>query len=174
MTGEYPPRNRLCTVAARVCDPDLPKWQHRPAENSKRVDKTSRSKDVRASLSRCTNAPDEPPRPHACGSVTIIRALAVVLLHLKSARSRRARMEPRHPSAPSASRWMMPALAAAVRSALLADPDLGLRDIAVDVDRGVVSLSGVVRTADEVQRAATVAQRAAGVREVKSALKVGS
>jgi hypothetical protein len=32
-------------------------------------------------------------------------------------------------------------VAAAVRSALLADPDLGLRDIAVDVDRGVVSLS---------------------------------
>ena len=59
-------------------------------------------------------------------------------------------------------------VAAAVRSALLADPDLGLRDIAVDVDRGVVSLSGVVRTADEVQRAATVTQRAAGVREVKS------
>jgi hyperosmotically inducible protein len=65
-------------------------------------------------------------------------------------------------------------VAAAVRSALLADPDLGLRDIAVDVNRGIVSLSGVVLTADEVQRAATVAQRAAGVREVKSALKVGS
>ena len=65
-------------------------------------------------------------------------------------------------------------VAAAVRSALLADADLGLRDIAVDVDRGVVSLSGVVRTADEVQRAATVAQRVTGVRDVKSALKVGS
>ena len=65
-------------------------------------------------------------------------------------------------------------IAAAVRSALLADPDLGLRDIAVDVDRGVVSLSGVVRTADEVQRATTVAQRTAGVRHVKSDLKVGS
>jgi osmotically-inducible protein OsmY len=65
-------------------------------------------------------------------------------------------------------------ISAAVRSALLADPDLGLRDIAVDVDRGVVSLSGVVRTTDEVQRAATVAQRTAGVRHVKSGLRVGS
>ncbi len=65
-------------------------------------------------------------------------------------------------------------IAATVRSALLADPNLGLRAIAVDVDRGIVSLSGVVRTADELQRAATVAQRAAGVREVKSSLRVGS
>ena len=65
-------------------------------------------------------------------------------------------------------------VAAAVRSALLADADLGLRAITVDVDRGVVSLSGVVRTEEEIQRAATVAGRAAGVREVKSGLKVGS
>jgi len=65
-------------------------------------------------------------------------------------------------------------VAAAVRSALLADPDLGLRAIAVDVDRGVVSLSGVVRTEEEAARAATVSGRAAGVREVKSGLKVGS
>ena len=42
-------------------------------------------------------------------------------------------------------------VAAAVRSALLADPDLGLRAITVDVDRGVVSLSGVVRTEEEVR-----------------------
>ena len=65
-------------------------------------------------------------------------------------------------------------VAAAVRSALLADPDLGLRAITVDVDRGVVSLSGVVRTDEEAARAATVSGRAAGVREVKSGLKVGS
>ena len=65
-------------------------------------------------------------------------------------------------------------VAAAVRSALLADPDLGLRAITVDVDRGVVSLSGVVRTEEEAARAATVSGRAAGVREVKSGLKVGS
>ncbi len=65
-------------------------------------------------------------------------------------------------------------VAAAVRSALLADPDLGLRAITVDVDRGVVSLSGVVRTEEEAARAATVSGRAAGVREVKSGIKVGS
>jgi hyperosmotically inducible periplasmic protein len=65
-------------------------------------------------------------------------------------------------------------VSAAVRSALLADPDLGLRAIVVDVDRGVVSLSGVVRSEEEAARAATVSGRAAGVREVKSGLKVGS
>ena len=65
-------------------------------------------------------------------------------------------------------------VAAAVRSALLADPDLGLRAITVDVAQGVVSLSGVVRTEEEVQRATTTTRRAAGVREVKSDLKVGS
>ena len=65
-------------------------------------------------------------------------------------------------------------IAAAVRSALLADPDLGLRAITVDVAQGVVSLSGVVRTEEEVQRATTTTRRAAGVREVKSDLKVGS
>ena len=89
-------------------------------------------------------------------------------------RSRRARTEPAPPIGTVGISLDDARVAAAVRSALLADPDLGLRDIAVDVDRGVVSLSGVVRTADEVQRAATVAQRAAGVREVKSGLKVGS
>jgi osmotically-inducible protein OsmY len=63
-------------------------------------------------------------------------------------------------------------IAAAVKSALLADPDLGLRAIAVDVERGVITLSGVVRSADEAQRAVHVSGTAAGVREVKSALKV--
>jgi osmotically-inducible protein OsmY len=65
-------------------------------------------------------------------------------------------------------------IAAAVRSALLADPDLGLRDIAVDVDRGVVSLSGNVRTPEEAQRATQVVEAVALVREVKSTLKVES
>ena len=120
-----------------------------------------------------STAPDEPPRPQACGSVTIMRALAVIILTTVCAASACA-----HGAAPPIGTVGISLddarVAAAVRSALLADPDLGLRDIAVDVDRGVVSLSGVVRTADEVQRAATVAQRAAGVREVKSGLKVGS
>jgi len=57
---------------------------------------------------------------------------------------------------------------------LLADPHLGLREIAVDVDRGVVSLSGMVRTPDEAQRATEVAGAVALVRDVKSTLKVGS
>jgi len=105
--------------------------------------------------------------------VTIMRALAVVILTALCAVPACA-----HGAAPPIGTVGISLedarVAAAVRSALLADPDLGLRDIAVDVDRGVVSLSGIVRSADEVQRAVTVAQRVAGVREVKSALKVGS
>jgi hyperosmotically inducible periplasmic protein len=65
-------------------------------------------------------------------------------------------------------------IAASVRSAILNDPALGLRDIAVEVSRGVVVLSGTVSTEDEAQRAARAARGATGVRDVKSALKVGS
>ena len=105
--------------------------------------------------------------------MTIMRALAVIILTALGAVPACA-----HGAAPPIGTVGISLddarVAAAVRSALLADADLGLRDIAVDVDRGVVSLSGVVRTADEVQRAATVAQRVTGVRDVKSALKVGS
>ena len=106
------------------------------------------------------------------GSVSTIHALAVVLLTSSCAASACAHgVEP--PIGTVGISLEDARVSAAVRSALLADPDLGLRDIVVDVDRGVVTLSGVVRTADEVQRAATVAQRVTGVRDVKSALKVG-
>ena len=106
-------------------------------------------------------------------SASTIRALAVVLLTSSCPASACAHgVEP--PIGTVGISLDDARVSAAVRSALLADPDLGLRDIVVDVDRGVVTLSGVVHTADEVSRAATVAQRAAGVREVKSALKVGS
>jgi osmotically-inducible protein OsmY len=63
-------------------------------------------------------------------------------------------------------------IAAAVRSALLSDRDLSLRDIAVEVHRGVVSLAGEVRTADEAERALTLVRAVRGVGEVKSTLKV--
>lgn len=63
-------------------------------------------------------------------------------------------------------------LAAAVRTALVNDRDLGLRDIAVDVRQGVVSLSGQVRTLEEAQRAATVARGVRGVRDLTSTLSV--
>lgn len=63
-------------------------------------------------------------------------------------------------------------LAAAVRTALVNDRDLGLRDIAVEVRQGVVSLSGEVRTMEEAQRAATVARGVRGVRDLTSSLSV--
>ena len=63
-------------------------------------------------------------------------------------------------------------LAAAVRTALVNDRDLGLRDIAVEVRQGVVSLSGEVRTMEEAQRAATVARGVRGVRDLTTSLSV--
>ena len=63
-------------------------------------------------------------------------------------------------------------IAAAVRTALVNERDLGLRDIAVDVQQGVVSLSGEVRTTEEAQRAATVARGVRGVRDLTSSLSV--
>ncbi len=63
-------------------------------------------------------------------------------------------------------------ISAAVRTALLNERDLGVREIAVESRRGVVTLSGTVRSADEAQRAETLAREVKGVREVKSALRV--
>jgi hypothetical protein len=57
-------------------------------------------------------------------------------------------------------------LAAAVRSALLSDPFLGVRAIAIDARDGVVTLSGTVCSADELAR---VQQLARGVRGVRTA-----
>jgi len=63
-------------------------------------------------------------------------------------------------------------IAAAVRTALVNERDLGLRDIAVDVRQGVVFLSGEVRTLEEAQRAATVVRGVRGVRDLTSSLSV--
>jgi osmotically-inducible protein OsmY len=63
-------------------------------------------------------------------------------------------------------------IAAAVRSALLNDRDLGLREVAVEVERGVVSLAGEVWTADEAERALTIVREIRGVAGVKSSLKI--
>ena len=63
-------------------------------------------------------------------------------------------------------------ISAAVRTALLNDPELGLRRITVEVRMGVVTLSGVVRTLEEVQRAERLARNVAGVRELKSVLRI--
>jgi hyperosmotically inducible protein len=63
-------------------------------------------------------------------------------------------------------------LSAAVRTALLNDPQLGLRRIAVEARLGVITLSGAVRTSEEVQRAEKLARSVAGVRDVQSALRI--
>ena len=63
-------------------------------------------------------------------------------------------------------------LSAAVRTALLNDPQLGLRKIAVETRLGVVTLTGSVSTQEEVERAQRLAASVAGVREVQSSLKI--
>ncbi len=59
-----------------------------------------------------------------------------------------------------------------VKTALINAPDVGALSIDVDTFKGVVTLSGRVKTQDEASRALTVAQGINGVREVKSALQV--
>jgi osmotically-inducible protein OsmY len=59
-----------------------------------------------------------------------------------------------------------------VKTALINAPDVGALSIDVDTFKGVVTLSGRVKTQDEASRALTVAQGIDGVREVKSALQV--
>ena len=63
-------------------------------------------------------------------------------------------------------------LSAAVRTALLNDPQLGLRKIAVETHLGVVTLTGSVNTQEEAQRAQRLAASVTGVRDVQSSLKI--
>ena len=63
-------------------------------------------------------------------------------------------------------------LSAAVRTALLNDPQLGLRKIAVETRLGVVTLTGSVNTQEEAQRAQRLAASVTGVRDVQSSLKI--
>jgi osmotically-inducible protein OsmY len=59
-----------------------------------------------------------------------------------------------------------------VKTALINAPDVAALSIDVDTFKGVVTLSGRVKSQDEATRAMTVAQGIDGVREVKSALQV--
>jgi hyperosmotically inducible protein len=59
-----------------------------------------------------------------------------------------------------------------VKIELLADPALGARRIDVSTLNGVVTLSGTVAAPADVDRATAAARRVAGVRGVKSELKV--
>ena len=64
-------------------------------------------------------------------------------------------------------------LGARVKTALVNDAQLGARIIEVRVTRGVVTLSGVVGSADEAARAVDVAGAVPGVADVRSQLIVG-
>ena len=61
---------------------------------------------------------------------------------------------------------------ARVKTALINAPNVGALAIDVDTFKGVVTLSGRVKTNDEATRAVDVARQISGVREVKSALQV--
>jgi osmotically-inducible protein OsmY len=59
-----------------------------------------------------------------------------------------------------------------VKTALLNDPDIGGLRIDVDTFKGVVTLSGSVRTAEERDKAMAIAKRIGGVTDVKSTLQI--
>ena len=63
--------------------------------------------------------------------------------------------------------------AARVKTALVNDPDLGVRAIEVRVVRGVVELSGRVLTQAEAERALALAHAVSGVADARSRLQVG-
>ena len=59
-----------------------------------------------------------------------------------------------------------------VKTALLNDPDVGGLRIDVDTFKGVVTLSGRVKSQAEAQKAIGIAKRTDGVTDVKSTLQV--
>jgi osmotically-inducible protein OsmY len=61
-----------------------------------------------------------------------------------------------------------------VKTALLNDPDANATRIDVNTTAGVVTLSGDVRSKSEADRAVQVAHGVAGVKDVRSALRIGA
>jgi hyperosmotically inducible periplasmic protein len=59
-----------------------------------------------------------------------------------------------------------------VKIELLADPALGAQRLDVSTLNGIVTLTGTVRSHDDVDRATAAARRVGGVRQVKSELTV--
>jgi osmotically-inducible protein OsmY len=59
-----------------------------------------------------------------------------------------------------------------VKTALLNDPEVAGLKIDVDTFKGVVTLSGQVKTQEEQNRAIAIARRMSGVADVKSTLQV--
>ena len=59
-----------------------------------------------------------------------------------------------------------------IKTALLNDPDVGGLRIDVDTFKGVVTLSGRVKTKEEEAKAIAIARKIGGVNDVKSTLLV--
>ena len=59
-----------------------------------------------------------------------------------------------------------------VKTALLNDPDVGGLRIDVDTFKGVVTLSGRVKSKEEEGKAITLARKIGGVSDVKSTLQI--
>jgi hyperosmotically inducible protein len=59
-----------------------------------------------------------------------------------------------------------------VKTSLLNDPDVGGLRIDVDTFKGVVTLSGRVKTKEEEAKAMTLARKIGGVADVKSSLQI--
>ena len=65
-----------------------------------------------------------------------------------------------------------PTITAQVKTSLLNDKDVGGLRIDVDTFKGVVTLSGAVKTAVERDKAVALAQKVGGVKDVKSTLQI--
>jgi osmotically-inducible protein OsmY len=65
-------------------------------------------------------------------------------------------------------------ISAHVKTALLSQPGVDALRLGVETFRGVVTLSGTVPSAADVDRAIAAARRVRGVKDVKSALKLGA
>jgi hyperosmotically inducible protein len=63
-------------------------------------------------------------------------------------------------------------ITARVKTALLNDPQVGGMKIDVDTTKGVVTMSGVVKSQAEAARAVQLAKQAPGVKDVRSTLQV--
>ena len=63
-------------------------------------------------------------------------------------------------------------ITARVKTALLNDPQVGAMKIDVATAQGVVTLSGIVKSQADADRAIQLAKQAAGAHDVKSALQI--
>jgi osmotically-inducible protein OsmY len=63
-------------------------------------------------------------------------------------------------------------ITARVKTALLNDPQVGGMKIDVDTTQGVVTMSGIVKSQAEADRAVQLARQANGVKDVKSTLQI--